>query len=229
MVVALPAAAASTRSTTSVSSAASSESKSPSRAAARNASTSLPLAHEIRCRVRGLAAHAATGAGRELGRGVLRSAHDRRDLGERQVEHVVQHERQPLGGRQPLQDDEQRHPDRVGEQRLLFRVDRLCSRRVRGGIRLVERLLGSGAAGPQRVQTDARDDGRQPAPHVAYVGDVGAVHPQPCLLNGVLGLGQRAQHAVGDRTEMRPVLLELIHGRRPSCEVMIRCCGSSYV
>ena len=38
------------------------------------------------------------------------------------AEHVVQHEREPLGGRERLEHDEQREPDRVGEQRLLLRV-----------------------------------------------------------------------------------------------------------
>ena len=70
---------------------------------------------------------------------------DRRDLLERDAEHVVQHEREPLGGRQRLEHDEQREPDRVGEQRLAARGrwlassvhDRLraasCRRAPRGG------------------------------------------------------------------------------------------------
>ena len=169
--------------------------------------------HEIGCRVRGFAAHAPAGAGRELGGGVLRSAHDRRDLGERQVEHVVQHESQPLGRRQPLEDDEQRRADRVGQQRLLFRVDGLGGRdRVPG---VVSSSGCSGCALRARSmsrQMRATTVVSQPA-HVAHVADVGAVHPQPSLLNGVLGLGQRAQHAVGDRAEMCSVLLELIHRR----------------
>jgi hypothetical protein len=39
----------------------------------------------------------------------------------------VQHEREPLGRRQRLEDHEQREPDRVGEQRPLLGVDP-CSR-----------------------------------------------------------------------------------------------------
>ena len=37
---------------------------------------------------------------------------------------------------------------------------------------------------------------------------VGAAEPQPRLLHGVVGLAQRAEHAVGDRAQVRAVLLE---------------------
>jgi hypothetical protein len=139
--------------------------------------------------------------------GVLRAAHDRRDLGVGQVEHVVQHEREPLGRRQGLEDDEQRDTDGIGKHRFLFWVDGIG----RGdGSSLVERLLGPCVAGPQHVQADVRDDRRQPAAQIVDVADVGAVHPQPRILHGVVGLGQRPQHAVGDRPQMRTVLLERV-------------------
>jgi hypothetical protein len=35
-----------------------------------------------------------------------------------------------------------------------------------------------------------------------------ATQPQPRLLHGVLGLGNRAEHPVGHRPQARPVLLE---------------------
>ena len=37
---------------------------------------------------------------------------------------------------------------------------------------------------------------------------VGAAEPQPRLLHGVVGLAQRAEHAVGHRPQVGPVLLE---------------------
>ena len=70
---------------------------------------------------------------------------------------------------------------------------------------------GVDAASAQHVQTDVRDDCGQPTAHVVHVADIGAVHSQPRLLDGVLGFGQRTQHAVCDRAEMRSVLFELIH------------------
>lgn len=46
-------------------------------------------------------------------------------------EHVVQHEGEPLGGAQMFEHDQQRQPDRVGEQRLLLRVGAVRSTRAR--------------------------------------------------------------------------------------------------
>jgi hypothetical protein len=51
------------------------------------------------------------------------TAHDGGDLVERRVEHVRQHERDPLGGSQRFEDHEQRETDRVGQQRLILRLD----------------------------------------------------------------------------------------------------------
>ena len=48
----------------------------------------------------------------------------------------------------------------------------------------------------------------------ANVGDFGAIGPvpaQPGLLHHVLGLGQAAEHPVGDRDQERPVRLERLH------------------
>ena len=52
-------------------------------------------------------------------------------------------------------------------------------------------------------QAHARDDRRQPAAQVLDVARVGAVEPQPRLLQRVVGLRLRAQHARGDRVQMR--------------------------
>ena len=85
--------------------------------------------------------HPAAGAAGELPRGVGRAPHDGGDLVEGHGEHVVQHEREPLGGSQGLEHHEQRETDRVGQQRFLLGVD--C--RPRGSRRLrhvrVQRLL----------------------------------------------------------------------------------------
>ena len=53
--------------------------------------------------------------GPELFRRIRRPLEDLRDLVERYSEHVVQHEGEPLGGRQRLQHDKQRNSDRVRE------------------------------------------------------------------------------------------------------------------
>ena len=64
------------------------------------------------------ALHPSAGAARELSGRRRRAADDGRDLVERHAERVVQHEREPLGRREEIEHDEQRGPDRVGEQRL---------------------------------------------------------------------------------------------------------------
>ena len=66
---------------------------------------------------RGGAADAAAGAAGELAGGRRRALDDRRDLFEREVEHVVQHEGDALLRRQHVEDDQQRGADRVGEAR----------------------------------------------------------------------------------------------------------------
>ena len=58
----------------------------------------------------------------ELARRLGRAVDDRRDLVERHREHVVQHEREPLGRLERLEHDEQREADRVGQHRLVLRV-----------------------------------------------------------------------------------------------------------
>ena len=84
----------------------------------------LSLADRIEVRYRGTLHPAACATGELPCRGG-RALHQRSDLVERDREHVVQHEREPLGRCQRLEHDEQREPDRVREQRLMLRVDAL--------------------------------------------------------------------------------------------------------
>ena len=53
-------------------------------------------------------------------------------------------------------------------------------------------------------QTRATTVVSQP-PRLSTVVRVGAAQPQPCLLQGVVGLADRAQHPVGDRAQVGPV------------------------
>ena len=115
-------AAASGRSTTLGSSNDNKPSKSPPRAAARNASTTSRSTHEIDVGHAGRALHAAPGSTRELARRIGRPADDVGDLVEWHREHVVQHERNPLGGCKQVEHDEQRGPDGVSRERLLLGV-----------------------------------------------------------------------------------------------------------
>jgi hypothetical protein len=124
---------------------------------------------------------------------------DRRDLVERQREHVVQHERDPLGGVQRLQNDEQGKADGVVQYRLVLGVH--SGLRADDGIRHphVERQV---PAGTEQVQADPRDHRGQPGTEVVDVAGVGPAGPQPRLLHGVVGLGERTEHPVRHGPQM---------------------------
>ena len=66
--------------------------------------------------------HASPGPASELLRGGFGTMQDSRDVSKRHAEHVVQHKRQPLGGIEHVEHDEQRKPDRVGNQGLSLGV-----------------------------------------------------------------------------------------------------------
>ncbi len=106
------------------------------------------LLAEIRIGNRGRSLHPATGPARELsgcGRG---APDDGSDLIERHGEHVVKHERDPLGGSQPLEDHEQCQTDRVGQEHLVLGIDPVSAiqdrlRHVHGERLLAPRLAGA--------------------------------------------------------------------------------------
>ena len=81
----------------------------------------LPLPGQVGVEDRGHALDPPAGAAGQLaGRGG-RAPDDGRDVVERDGEHVVQDEREPLGGRQRVQDYQERGTDGVGEQRFPLR------------------------------------------------------------------------------------------------------------
>jgi hypothetical protein len=122
----------------------------------------------------------------------------------------VQHERQPLRRGERLEHHEQRHAHRVGEHHLLFGIERALDGDDRVGKVRVQQVLAPRGARAQHVEADARHDGGQPAGEVLDRVGIGAAQPQPRLLHRVVGLGDRPEHAVGDRAQVRPVLLELL-------------------
>ncbi|EPH39369.1 hypothetical protein STRAU_7570 [Streptomyces aurantiacus JA 4570] len=193
----------------------------------------LAVAPAVRLRLGGRVAHPAAGAAGELpgrGRGPLDNG---RDVLERHGEHVVQHEREAFGGAQGVEDDEEREAHRVREQGFLFgvggfpaarqradlRVGHVGSGHVRVGALDVQGLLAALLARPQQVEADAAHDGREPAAQVLHALAVGAAELQPGLLDGVLGLAQGAEHAVGDGLQAGPVLLEPLRQKFSSVHV----------
>ena len=151
----------------------------------------LPLTGEIWIKRRRTPAHPAARAARELTRRCRRTADDRGDIVKRDGEGVVQHKGESLGGRQCLEDDKQGEPYGIGEHGLLFR------RRGRGVGQLeADGLLAAKSSRAQEVQADPRDDRRHPSVDVLDVVRTRSAHTEPGVLDGIVGLGKRAEHAV---------------------------------
>jgi hypothetical protein len=109
-------------------------------------------------RSRSRALHRPACSARELpGRG-WGPPDQRGDLLERQVEHIVQHEGEALGGTQRFKHHEQREPNRIAEQRILFGVGLALAADHGVGHAKAGRLLGTGLSGLECVQAHARND-----------------------------------------------------------------------
>ena len=75
---------------------------------------------------------------------------------------------------------------------------------------VVGEVLGrrSPPARAQEVEAGSADDGGQPARWVVDLGRRGCGHPQPRLLQRVVGVRRRAEHPHRDRPQARPLGLE---------------------
>ena len=211
MVVALPAAAASTRSTTSVSSAASSESKSPSRAAVRNASTSR------RWRTRSVAgsgvwprtrrrARAASWAAVFSDRPTIGaiSANGRsnmscrtnasRSAGDSRCRMTSNAAPTESASRPPV-------PDRPLRRSRCARAATVSSSGCSGwALRarsMSRQMRATTVVSQPRMLRTSVTSARSIRSHASWTASSASVH--------------RAEHPVGDRAQMRTVLLELIH------------------
>ncbi len=122
----------------------------------------------------------------------------------------MQHERHALGGAQCLEHDQQGQPDRVGDERLLLGVGTVAEAHDGVGHMNVGDLLGACPAGSEHVQADPADDRGQPRLHVLDARRILTMNPKPRLLEGIVGFAHRSEHAVGDRAEMRSVVLEAL-------------------
>jgi hypothetical protein len=140
----------------------------------------------------------------------LRAADQRGDLLEGQVEQVVEHEGDPLGRGQGVEHDQQGQTDRVGQQRLLVRLERPLGADHGIGEAQAQGLLAPPGPGAQHVQADAGHHRCQPSAEVADLVRSGPAEAQPGVLDGVVGVAERAEHPVGHRPQAGPVLLEAV-------------------
>ena len=143
----------------------------------------LPLPGQIGVGGRGRSLHAAAGAAGQLACRARGTPDDGPDLVEGQVEHVVQHERDPLGGGQRLQDHQQREADRIGEQHLLLGARRFLAAHGRLGHVHAHRLLAPRLPRAQHVQAYPGGDRRQPSAQVLHAAGARAAEPDPGFLD----------------------------------------------
>ncbi len=122
-------------------------------------------------------------------------------------EQIVQHEGDAFGRAQRVEHDHHGGAHGVGEQDLALRIGRLGRRR-----RALGRSAGAAFSRVFRARSMSRHTCvmtvvSQP-PRLSTAPVSARDEPQPRLLHGVLGFARRAQHAVGDRPQAGPVLLE---------------------
>ena len=174
------------------------------------------LGHQVGVRAgRGLLNALPCPAGQFAG-GLRRPLDDRRDLVERDREHVVQDERQSFGRCQGVQNHEQRQSHRIGQHRLMLGID--VADPVDDGVRHPGDSSSRGRARRARKVFE-QIRATTVVSHASRLSIWPASAPaqsQPGLLHGILGVVDRAQHAVGHRTQMRPGGLE------SRCQVRVR-------
>ena len=151
----------------------------------------------------------ASRACRELAGVVLALADDLGDLGVAVVEHVVQQEHRALLRREALQEHEEGERERVGHLGLAGRIGRAVGHE-RLGQPLADVGLASHAGRAQLVDREPRGHRRDVRPRrldpLALLERL--VEAEERLLDHVLGLGDAAEHPVGDRERRRAQLLE---------------------
>jgi len=138
----------------------------------------------------GGAPHPAAGPAGQLTGGRRRLVDDGGDVFERDAEHVVEHEGETLGRLEALQDDQQRHTYRIGEEGLLFGVMVIVGADDWFWQPGSGEVLAPDLAGAQHVDADASDCGRQPGREIVDGVAVGSVQSQPGFLHRVVGLGE---------------------------------------
>ena len=122
----------------------------------------------------------------------------------------MQHERQPLGRGQRLEDHEHGHADGIGQQHEALRVTTIRGGHDRVGQVDAHRLLASRVPDPQRVEREAGHDGGEPATQVVDRGGVTSVQAEPGVLDRVLGFGRRPKHPIRHGPQVRAMELELL-------------------
>ncbi len=165
-------------------------------------------------------ADVAPGLRRELAARVRRAPDRLGDLGERQSEHVVQHERDPLRRTERLEHDQQRRAHGVVERDLLQRVGGDGCREGRGprqrfGQPLPHVAFPPRPRGAEHVEADATRHTHEPRSGIVDRCALGVAQSVPArvrLLYGVLGIGHCAEHPISQPHQLAALVLEGLDG-----------------
>lgn len=132
------------------------------------------------------------------------------DLGAGHAEHILQHERGAFGGRERLEDHQQRGGDAFVLGDTVGGIVPGSDLRFRQP--LADVLFAAGARGPELVQGEAADDGGEPGAQVVDLVGLArfelSLQAQPGVLHHILGVGEAAERAVGESTQVRAMFLE---------------------
>ena len=141
----------------------------------------------------GCALDAAARAAGELAGGFGSAADDFGNFVEGGAEEIVKDERKALGGIEAVENDEQSEADGIGHDGFLFGIDffRDYGYRRRIGGRSGERFFAARIARAEHIETDACDDGGQPAAEIVDGGGVGTAETQPGFLHRIIGFAGR--------------------------------------
>ncbi len=123
----------------------------------------------------------------------------------------MEHEGDPLGRVEGVENDEECGTHRVGQDGLILRGH--C--RSQGELlELGRRIDGRGltpVAAPERIEADPRDHGRQPAREVPDIAVIRRREAEPGLLQGIVGVLHIAEDPKGHGAKVGPTGPELVH------------------
>jgi hypothetical protein len=120
------------------------------------------------------------------------------------VEDVVEQERRALEGGQPLEREQQRDRQIIGEAFGGLGDDRLGQPRA-------DVFLAPVAGRLHAIEAEPRHDAREVGAWLRDRRAVDVAPAQECVLDDVFGLGDRAEHAIREARQELPMRLEVRH------------------